>query len=292
MSNIFATITLKNSNIYTRNCIKSFFKFTKLESNDDFFLINNDGCNLDYLNGFSKVKVINNKLPLNFAQNINQIILKAETCGKNVIIFNNDLIFTKDWFEPLKSNDDSISIPSSNQLFKYDYFGKLKLRATMSLNEFNEKYEELDQIVVLHKKKFKKNYKFQGLLMPFYCFKLPHKIFKVVGKFDETFVNGGEDIDYRIRSALKNYEVDFLADTYLLHFHGKSTWDSKENIKETEKRDELYIKGFNEKWGKELTQIFIIRKNFSEILQKKDLYLSFKAGNFSEIIRKIYNKKF
>ena len=291
MSNIFSTITIKISNNYTKNCIKSFFKFTKFEKNDDFFLINNDGCKLDYLKDFKKIKVINNKSPLNFAQNANQIIREGELNKKNVIFFNNDLIFTKDWFKPFKNNDESISIPSTNQLFSYNYSDKFKLKPTMSLDDFNDNYEALDQIVARHKNKFKKILKCQGLLMPFWCIKLPQKIFKEVGKFDESFGNGAEDVDYRIRSALKGYEVNFLLDSYLLHFHGKSTWDSKKVISDdTNKRNTLYTKNFKKKWGQELTKIFIIRKNFLNALQNKNLYALYKTGNWSELIRKILKK--
>jgi len=291
MSNIFSTITVKASNSYTKNCIKSFFENTLLNKNDDVFLINNDQSNIDYLKDFKKVKVINNKTPLNFSQNTNQIIKIAELNKKDVIIFNNDLIFTKDWFESFKNKDESISIPSTNQLFKYNYLDKLKLKPTMSLNDFSDNYEALDEIVKLHNKKFEKVTKCQGLLMPFWCFKLPQKIFKEVGKFDESFGNGAEDVDYRIRSALKGYEVNFLLHSYILHFHGKSTWDSKENIREdTYKRAELYTRNFEKKWGKELTQIFITRKNFLNILQNKNLYTLYKTGNWSKLIRKILKK--
>ena len=291
MSNIFSTITIKTSNNYTKNCIKSFFECTRLDKNDDVFLINNDQCNIDYLKDFKKVKVINNKTPLNFAQNTNQIIKIAELNKKDVIVFNNDLIFTKDWFESFKDKEESISIPSTNQLFEYSYLDKLKLKPTMSLEDFSDNYEALDKIVAMHNKKFEKITKCQGLLMPFWCFKLPHKIFKEVGKFDESFGNGAEDIDYRIRSALMGYEVNFLLHSYLLHFHGKSTWDSEENInKNYLKRDESYTKNFEKKWGKELTQIFVTRKNFLNILENKNLYSTYKAGNWSELIRRILKK--
>ena len=79
---------------------------------------------------------------------------------------------------------------------------------------------------------------------------------------------GGEDVDYRIRCAMKGYEVNFLLDSYLLHFHGKSTW-GVETIEQTEKRNKIYIKTFFDKWGSDMTQIFILRKDFSNILRDK-----------------------
>jgi len=123
-------------------------------------------------------------------------------------------------------------------------------------------------------------------LMPFFCFKIPYKILDAVGYFDESLINGGEDIDYRIRSAKKGYDVNFLLNTFLLHFHGKSTWDGNESPQQMEKRNSAYTEAFLKKWGKELTQIFIIRKDFDKILIEKGLIDLFKQGRFGELIRK------
>ena len=128
----------------------------------------------------------------------------------------------------------------------------------MKFNDFNNNFNLLDEITEIHKKKFKANQQFQTLLMPFFCFKIPYNIFNDVGDFDNKFgKGGGEDIDYRIRCAIKGYEVDYMLDSYLLHFHGKSTWDGAENKNETELRNKIYTDVFYRKWGKDLTQIFI-----------------------------------
>ena len=157
----------------------------------------------------------------------------------------------------------------------------------MNLKDFNENYALLDEIVTLHKTKFQPNQKAQGLLMPFFCFKVPNKILKEIGNFDESFVMGAEDIDYRIRCAKKGYEVNFLIDSYLLHFHGKSTWDGKESVEETNLRNKAYTDIFLKKWGKELTQLFIIRKDFLNILNEKNLNELYSKGKFGDLIRKI-----
>ena len=44
---------------------------------------------------------------------------------------------------------------------------------------------------------------------------------------------------------------------------------------------------FLEKWGNEMTQIFILRKEFSNILYEKGLNDLFKQGKFGELIRKL-----
>ena len=288
MNNLFAMVTVKKSHEYTRSAIESFFKKTVLSSNDDFVLIDNDGCDLENITN-NKVKKVRNPRPLSFAENVNQAINKSLQNKKNLIFLNNDIIFTNGWFEPLKLNLKDISIPVNNQIFSYQSNCKnLKLNATMSLTDFNENHDLLNELVKLHKMKFKKDQKIQTLLMPFFCFKIPNKILNDVGYFDKSFgKGGGEDVDYRLRCAAKGYEVNFLLDSYLLHFHGKSTWDGGETINEIEERNKIYTQVFKKKWGDELTKLFIERKNFSNILSQKNLEELFKKRKFGDLIRKL-----
>ena len=282
-------VTTKKSNYYTAFAIKSFFKQTILNPEDDFLLIDNDKNDTNIFSNYKKIQIIKNENPLSFAENVNQGIKIACKNKKNLVFINNDIIFTKKWFDPLKSISDCISIPVNNQLFSYKSdCGNLVLRATLKFQDFNENYDLLNDIVKNHKKKFNPNQRFQRLLMPFFCFKVPYKILNDVGQFDETFGKGGaEDIDFRIRCATKGYEVNFILDSYLLHFHGKSTWDGGETLKETQKRNKIYTDAFLKKWGDKLTQLFLIRKNFSNILEKDHLSDLYKKGKFGDLIRKI-----
>ena len=289
MNNLFAMVTMRSSTHYTDLAIKSFFKFTEISENDEFLLIDNDGNGVDHFSSYKKIKIIKNKNLLSFAENVNLAIKIAKKDEKNLIFLNNDIIFTKEWFNPLKENSDCVSIPVNNQIFGYSTdCGNLILKATMSLKDFKENYHLLDEIVEKHKKKYKPKQKFQAPLMPFFCFKLPNEIINKIGLFDESFgKGGGEDIDYRIRCAAKGYEVNFLLDSYLLHFHGKSTWDGNETLKETQERNKMYTEIFLKKWGHDLTQIFLIRKDILRILENKDITDLFKKGKFGELIRRM-----
>ena len=50
MPNIFSMVTLKESNTYTIEALKSFFKYTELNDGDDFYLIDNDNFNIIIIN--------------------------------------------------------------------------------------------------------------------------------------------------------------------------------------------------------------------------------------------------
>ena len=102
MANIFSMVTLKGSNFYTKYAIKSFFQNTKLANEDEFLLINNDHCNTNEFSIYNRIRIISNKTPFSFAENVNQGISFAIKNKKNLIFLNNDIIFTKDWFNPLK----------------------------------------------------------------------------------------------------------------------------------------------------------------------------------------------
>ncbi len=289
MNNIFGMVTIKNTNSYTDLALKSFFKNTPIKNDDDFFLIDNDGCETEKFSTYGEIKIIKNNNPLNFAENVNQVIDIAIKNKKDLIFLTNDLIFTEDWIKPVLLNSSSISIPSNNQIFQYQSdCENLKLKITMNFNDFNENYDLLNVIAKKHKRKFNPNQKFQTLLMPFSCFKIPYEILNQVGYLDTSYgTGGGEDVDYRIKCAIKGHEVNFLIDSYLMHFHGKSTWGA-ETRKQTEERNKKYTEVFLKKWGHDLTQIFILRKDFESILKKKNLEELFKKGKFGDLIRKLY----
>ena len=282
-------VTIKNTNSYTDLALKSFFKNTPIKNDDDFFLIDNDGCETEKFSTYGEIKIIKNNNPLNFAENVNQVIDIAIKNKKDLIFLTNDLIFTEDWIKPVLLNSSSISIPSNNQIFQYQSdCENLKLKITMNFNDFNENYDLLNIIAKKHKRKFNPNQKFQTLLMPFSCFKIPYEILNQVGYLDTSYgTGGGEDVDYRIKCAIKGHEVNFLIDSYLMHFHGKSTWGA-ETRKQTEERNKKYTEVFLKKWGHDLTQIFILRKDFESILKKKNLEELFKKGKFGDLIRKLY----
>ena len=78
MSSIFSMVTLKRSNDYTVRAIESFFKNTEINNDDEFLLIDNDGCELDKFLIYKKKRIIKNRFPMSFAKNVNQAIEEAK----------------------------------------------------------------------------------------------------------------------------------------------------------------------------------------------------------------------
>ena len=73
MSNTFAMVTLKSSNFYTSYALESFFKYTKINDDDEFLLIDNDNNETNKFSVYKKINIVKNSTPLSFAENINSV---------------------------------------------------------------------------------------------------------------------------------------------------------------------------------------------------------------------------
>lgn len=282
MSNtVYAMISTRSSNFYTEIAVDSFFKSTKLDHNDIFYIIDNDNEGI-YDNKNSNV--ITNSSPKSFAKNVNDIIGIAD--GRDVVILSNDVVFTPGWSSPLSQYSNILLLPCCNQTHIYSSpDGILNLQASMHINEYNNQFNLLAEIAQIHKRSVKPGF-FERLLMGFYVFKLPAKVYKTVGLFDEQFgVGGGEDVDYRIRAIEKDIPVKYQSQSYLLHFAGKSTWDSSENQKVTLERNQLYFNKFSEKWGSDLANLMLVGGEPVPVIKKHNLEHLIQSQEFSKIIK-------
>ena len=76
---------------------------------------------------------------------------------------------------------------------------------------------------------------------------IPCGVLQQVGQFDTGFVNGGEDVDYRLRAALQGIDTRRMRRNLVLHFGGKSTWQAAHDWHET----------FRERWGSSAVDLFL-----------------------------------
>jgi len=288
MNHLFCFVSSANTEDFSRLALYSFFKETKLETGDIFVFVNNDGTNA-FKKEYPIDIYINNKTPKSWATNFNKGLRIAKKFKKHFVVITNDIIFTKNWFEPLKQKDDAIIIPACNINYLYNAPG-FKTSPCMQMEEYVGKEEYLETIVDYHQQKFKFDDLQERIFMQMYLARIPYQIHSKVGLFDYTFSNaGGEDMDYRIRCAIHSFKVLIANHSLVLHFHGKSTWDGVETSEQEKIRREQYLKRSTDKWGEDLTEIFIKGINAKEWSYKLGLKKEFDNNESFNIIRKLKN---
>jgi GT2 family glycosyltransferase len=205
-------------------------------------------------------------------------------------VITNDIVFTKNWFEPLKQRDDAVLIPACNINYLYNA-AEFKTSPCMQMEEYIGKEKHLESIVQFHQNKFKFEDVQERIFMQLYLGRIPYQVHSSVGYFDHTFSNcGGEDMDFRIRCAIQGFKTMIANHSLTLHFHGKSSWDGNETTAEEELRRAKYLDKSMKKWGLDLTEIFIKGTNAKEHCVQLGLEEQFKNGESFNIIRLLVQK--
>jgi GT2 family glycosyltransferase len=284
MNHVFCFVSSKITEQYSKLALNSFFKHTKLEDGDIFVFVNNDGTNA-FRKDYPIDIYVNNKTLKSWAENFNKGLKVAKKFKKHFVVITNDVIFTKGWLDALKQTDDMILIPVCNVNFMY----KSSIFSTapvMQLEDYIGKESYLDAVVSFHQNNFKPEELDEKIFMQMYLARIPYKVHNDVGYFDHTFSNcGGEDMDYRIRSAIKGYKTMLAKHPFILHFHGKSSWDGAESTEQERVRRDQYLKKGVEKWGEDLTEIFIKGTDAKEHAHKIGLGKEFDNNEQYNIIR-------
>ena len=232
--------TLEYSEKYTHFALDTFFKNSIFNSNDKFFLIDNDKT---FKKDYGNVTIISNSSPKSFAENMNFIMKQAIMDGADFVGLSNDVVFTKNWNQNL-GDSNSISIPLCNQHLQVG-----GLKPQMELEEVVGKEEQLDELachITTNEQNIPPNF-----IKAFYCFYVPYEVSSKVGLLDEEFgLGGGEDIDYGLRAEQLGIETKFNHNSFLLHFSSKTL--EGETTEEKDRRTEQLYLHFCKKWGKEV----------------------------------------
>ena len=288
LNHVFCFVSSAKTEDYSRLALYSFFLKTKLEKGDIFVFVNNDGTNA-FRKEYPIDIYINNKTPKSWATNFNKGLRIAKKFKKHFVVITNDIVFTDNWFEPLKQRDDAILIPACNINYLYNS-ADFKTSPCMQLNEYIGKEKYLDGIVKYHQSNFKFDDLKERIFMQLYLGRIPYQVHDEIGYFDYYFSNcGGEDMDYRIRCAIKGYKTMIANHSLTLHFHGKSSWDGNETTEQERIRREQYLERGIKKWGEDLNEIFIKGTNAKEWAYKLGLQKEFDSGESYNIIRKLKN---
>jgi hypothetical protein len=120
MNHVFCFVSSAKTEHFSATCISILFlKNTKLETGDIFVFVNNDGTN-SFRKEYPIDIYINNKTPKSWAENFNKGLRIAKRFKKHFVVITNDIVFTKNWFEPLKQRDDAVLIPACNINYLYN----------------------------------------------------------------------------------------------------------------------------------------------------------------------------
>ncbi len=276
---IFAMVSTKSSAQYTMPALTSFFATTRLRDDDRFVLIEND----PHLGNLEGIGLIRNAAPKSFASNCNFVFSLADEHKEGVVVLNNDIIFAEGWLDHLPLPDDRITLPCCNQQARYS-IGGLTLQALMDLDEFNDNYAALNAIAAHHRAVQGGNDFARELLMPFYCFHLPYPVRAKVGQFDESFGNGGEDVDYRLRAMLAGFDVAYGVQSFVLHFMGKSTWRSAEAQETTAMRARAIHSAFAQKWGADTAETFLAGGPSLQTIERLGLRAALEARDYRAVL--------
>jgi GT2 family glycosyltransferase len=289
MNHVFCFVSSAKTEHFSKLALDSFFNNTKLEPGDIFVFVNNDGTN-SFREGYPIDVYINNKTPKSWAENFNKGLRIAKKFKKHFVVITNDIVFTKNWFEPLKQRDDAVLIPACNINYLYNAPG-FKTSSCMQMEEYVGKEKYLEAIIEYHQKNFKFEDLQERIFMQLYLGRIPYQVHSNVGYFDHTFSNcGGEDMDYRIRCSIKGFKTMIANCSLTLHFHGKSSWDGSETTVEEEQRRAKYIDKSMKKWGFDLTEIFIKGNNAKEHCYQLGLKEYFDKGESFNIMRTLIQK--
>lgn len=286
---VFCLVSSKQTENYTRVCLNSFFKHTPMQKDDFFIFINNDGTKMFMNENYLIHNYINNEKPLSWAENFNQGLKIAKEKKDDFVLITNDVAFTRGWYEPICQKNDAIIIPCCNININYDT-PNFKTRFVMKLEEYLNKEEQLDVFVKFQRGAYLFNELYERIFMQTYLARIPFAVHNEIGYFDETFSNcGGEDMDFRIRCAIKGFKTLIAFHSYVIHFHGKSSWDGFETNQEEKNRREKYLNKSREKWGNLITDIFVDGKNAKEKAYEIGLRDMFDKNESFNIINYLYN---
>ena len=215
---IFLVISTRSSQHFTFRSLTSLQKNTHFRRRDRIIVVDNDNSLPDMPN----VEILRNQTPLGFAANANIGLALSKSANDDLMLLNNDIVYTRHWLDYLSPTSERISVPFCNQDVQYKR-GQLHLTFAMDAEGISENDEDqLEDIARHHRDQWRnKAPVISDLLIPFYCVHIPNAVSRIVGQFDERLGRGGgEDVDYRIRSVKAGFEVAKVPDVVSSPLHG------------------------------------------------------------------------
>jgi len=202
---------------YFNKCISSIFTENNYFEKEVIIVDNaSKDSTLNFLNNFNfKIQIIHNNSNLGFAKACNQ---GAKFASSDILIFlNNDTEITTNWISSLilcLSYEDNIGVVGC----KLIYPDKSIQHAGVAFNSvnvhhiyrnFNPSHPAVNRIR-----------EFQAVTGA--CMLVPRKLFLSLGGFDESFINGFEDLDFCFRVRKNGFKVMYTPESVVIHHESKT----------------------------------------------------------------------
>lgn len=230
------SIIIVNYNVrhFLKRCIESIYN-SKLGVLDiEIFVVDNasiDGSNDMIRSDYNDVHLIANSKNVGFAVANNQAIKIAK--GKHILILNPDTVIQEDTLQICHNYMESHPNTGAIGVKMIDGAGNFLPESKRDLPTVWNSFAKLSGLAALFpsSKIFNgyalghldqnKNHSIQVLCGAFMYVR--KSAIDEVGMFDERFFMYGEDIDWSRRIVEGGYEIQYLADTTIIHYKGEST---------------------------------------------------------------------
>ena len=192
---------------------------SKLPDKHEILVIDNNSTDetakfLTVLN-FQNLKVITNKQNFGFAYACNQGTRQA--FGNHIIFLNNDTEVTENWVDGLTkclTSNRNIGIVGCKLLYPDSTVQHAGVAfSAIKVHHIYRNFAPSHPAV-------NKQREFQAVTAA--CMLVPRKLFLSLGGFDESFINGFEDLDFCFRARSKGYKVVYTPESVVIHHESKT----------------------------------------------------------------------
>lgn len=211
---VSVVIPVFNKSSYTKNVIESLMVDTDKPFRFELIFVNDCSTDdtifyLESLKDESDIVVINNQQNYGFAKSVN--IGVGAASGKYICLLNNDILLpNKNWLLELYGFADSHKEAGCIGNIQYNLDGELD-HAGVSVDKFGH-VNHVKNTEGSAKFGFKKIFAVTGACMVF-----TKSVFELVSGFDEEYVNGGEDIDFCIKTATRGFVNYMVFSSEIIH---------------------------------------------------------------------------
>lgn len=188
----------------------------------------------EYLKKQPDIILIDSEEKSSFSKSIN----KALNLSRNdVVLLNNDVVVGPGWLEALRVSKFDLTNPFSNcdagwRHTYYDEVGGVSLRPGMTLDQVD--LESLMSVKNPHTETVPTDW------VAFYATYIKRRVIDTVGILDESFLNGGEDLDYCRRARKLGFTCGHVYSSWVFHFGGKTRKVSEEEDPQRHQREDVW----------------------------------------------------